>query len=726
MSNRNTVGSRVRVGAIVTSLCVVLGLASCGGGESPSATNTTTPTNKTTTVATPTQNNTLTVIKSGTGTGSVVSSTSGIDCGATCSASIASGISVTLTATPNTGSTFAGWLGACSGAGACTTTMSQARSVVASFTLIPTGGNAITLSLVPARTSGVAPLAVFFDASATIHTAVTTRPFHDLEYTWNFGDTNAGTWANGAQPAVSSKNSATGPVAAHVYEPVFNVGETSRTYIVTLQAFDGTNTNTTTTSITVLNPDTVFSGTNTICIAATSLPVVGAGGCPPGASTALQPNFVTAISNYALTGKRVLFKRGDTFTAGSSARIDKTGPGIVGAFGLSGSAPIVQMTGNSNILLLSSSATPTIKDWRIMDLVLEGLNKTIAAINADGGIDQVTLFRVKAQNMNEGFTFSDSILNWWNNHGYPGHSMWDQLAIVDSTALHVTGGSGGNGAFISAKRFSFLGNVFDDSTEAEHVLRLPSVYKGVINNNTLSRPALAKHVIKLHGPTWLGPSTPPSGVWPSNYTELVIIADNKIIGGINPWTVSIGPQDSGVDERVRDIIIERNWITSGSGSQVGVVTSTSDSTFRNNIIDMTGAAWHTGISISRRGVEPVPDNNRVYNNTIYSGSTGDYEGINIGVATNVTVQNNLGSAPQASGPVMISGAFTIQSNNILNNSPAALFVSATPTMPANFSLKAGVNPARNAGLSSISVFSDFFGMSRPQNGALDIGAVEGP
>ena len=79
----------------------------------------------------------LTVSKAGTGTGSISSSPSGINCGATCSASFNYGTTVTLTATPATGSTFTGWSGDCTGTGACSVNMTQARNVTATFLLVP-------------------------------------------------------------------------------------------------------------------------------------------------------------------------------------------------------------------------------------------------------------------------------------------------------------------------------------------------------------------------------------------------------------------------------------------------------------------------------------------------------------------------------------------------------------------------------------------------------------
>src|SRR5205823_6033285 len=80
----------------------------------------------------------LSVIRAGAGTGSVSSSPPGISCGTDCSEAYDSGTSVTLTASPASGSTFNGWNGCDAVSGAtCTVTMSAARSVTATFQGVP-------------------------------------------------------------------------------------------------------------------------------------------------------------------------------------------------------------------------------------------------------------------------------------------------------------------------------------------------------------------------------------------------------------------------------------------------------------------------------------------------------------------------------------------------------------------------------------------------------------
>ncbi len=96
----------------------------------------------------------LTVSKAGNGSGSV----NGVPANP---AAINVGTVVTLTATPATGSTFTGWSGACTGTASCIVTMTQARSVTATFTL-----NTFEVGTPPASTGGTVTVEVVTPAAA--------------------------------------------------------------------------------------------------------------------------------------------------------------------------------------------------------------------------------------------------------------------------------------------------------------------------------------------------------------------------------------------------------------------------------------------------------------------------------------------------------------------------------------------------------------------------------
>jgi hypothetical protein len=114
----------------------------------------------TTVTATFTLLRSLTVNKVGTGTGTVTGNQgSGINCGATCNASIVDGFQVTLSASPSAGSIFTGWSGGgCSGTGTCVLPMTSDATVTATFTsnaaigltVVKTGGGSGTVTSSPA------------------------------------------------------------------------------------------------------------------------------------------------------------------------------------------------------------------------------------------------------------------------------------------------------------------------------------------------------------------------------------------------------------------------------------------------------------------------------------------------------------------------------------------------------------------------------------------------
>src|SRR5690348_9167709 len=87
----------------------------------------------------------LTVSLAGTGSGTVSSSPAGINCPSVCSANFSSGQSVTLTAAANSGSTFAGWSGACSGTATCSVSITSSQAVTATFTAVA-GSPVVSLS----------------------------------------------------------------------------------------------------------------------------------------------------------------------------------------------------------------------------------------------------------------------------------------------------------------------------------------------------------------------------------------------------------------------------------------------------------------------------------------------------------------------------------------------------------------------------------------------------
>jgi uncharacterized repeat protein (TIGR02543 family) len=86
---------------------------------------------------------TLTVTKTGSGSGTVTSVPPGIDCGSDCSQDYAHNTQVTLSAIPDTGSTFTGWTGDLTGTtNPATLTMDGNKTVSATFEL-----NVVTLTI---------------------------------------------------------------------------------------------------------------------------------------------------------------------------------------------------------------------------------------------------------------------------------------------------------------------------------------------------------------------------------------------------------------------------------------------------------------------------------------------------------------------------------------------------------------------------------------------------
>lgn len=528
------------------------------------------------------------------------------------------------------------------------------------------------------HTEGVAPLAVFFDAidgggipapSGGDHTA--------RHYAWNFDDADAGNWAYGAHG--SSRNLATGYVAAHVFK-------TPGSYNVTLVVTEPNGDKTTyQQQIDVKDPATE-SGWQTF--------YVSADGNDSHAGTQAQPfkTFGRAMSELGAK-RRILFHRGDSFTASSKATITTTGPGIIGAYGNENDPrPVIVRSGSSDVFDLRAA------DWRIMDLELNGDNDTANGAGVDAGA------AAHRESLLLNLHIHGFYMAAWNTYA-PQPIVHDHIFIVDCEM----NGQGNKGMFIGGSRLAILGNHMHDT--ASHILRPWHCVKGVISENTLRDPLSGNAaVIKLHNAKNV--ANLPDGRW-------VIIAGNRIRGKA-AWNVTIGTQDSVSDETVRDVVVERNVFEPHPELQISCRINAQDVTFRNNVASYTGTSLTPSlVQVTRWGIEPDPTGARIFNNSVYRADSGSVKLLS-SAWSDTLVYNNIVYA--SSGTPTVSGSSGVLADNLTQNpmweNPGS----------GDFHLKVG-SAAIDHGR-SVTVTDDFYGNPRPANGdgsggaEFDIGACE--
>ncbi|MEY4564859.1 MAG: hypothetical protein RLZZ618_4136 [Pseudomonadota bacterium] len=477
------------------------------------------------------------------------------------------------------------------------------------------------------RVSGVAPLSVFFSTVGTTSPA-TSLPFHELKYTWSFGDAAGGAkWAYGVRAGVASKNAASGPVAAHVFE-------TPGTYTVQVTSYDGVATMVKTLVVTVTDPQLVFAS-NTVCVSNTAAPVAGVGGCPAGAAVELMPNW-SRIGTLAATKKRILLKRGDAWSMDATANIGlaHTGPGVLAAFG-TGAAPRVSMDVNAAAIAFNEAS-----DWRVMDLEVtsNGVGNAKVAVTSNKGANHL-LLRLNVHDIHFGVSGLDT----------------DGLAIVDSTIERTFLANNGIGAYLDrVDHLAILGSKNRDNP-GNHGLRVQGTANAVISHNQFDTPSATGDVLTVRGKTFISAgasgaqANQDAATWTGTWTENVVVSDNVIDGSMDSgYALWIGPQSIYHAERLRNIIVERNLVK-GKQLYAAAFQVAENLTVRNNLL-ISKYTYVLGLISNSNVGSPKPSSSYIYNNTLYKPDvsiTTAFSAVSIlGTGyTGVVLKNNLAYGP---------------------------------------------------------------------------------
>jgi len=507
--------------------------------------------------------------------------------------------------------------------------------------------------------NGVAPLAVMFDARKSVDSNVS-DPFHELVYTFEFGEKRANsayakTWGldgDAFLTRMSKDRYVGGPLAGHVYE-------TPGTYTATVRVTDPAGGETSATlSITVRDPNTVYPGTQTICIRAGTASFVG---CPAGAEQRTAASFSQAATT-ASQGKRVLLRRGDTFTSGGT--IKPTAGGILGAFG-SGARP--RVTGTDPLLRVGGVGA------RVVDIEFVSsatMNAPLGAGVIEGSgleddIRQALVLRVKTTN---GF----------GAFGLKGQgSSRHQVALVDSELGDVAdrndGKEGGKQLDGDYTKSMFLGNLLGKSVKGFNA-RFYGFDNGIFAFNKFNGTNV-KTSLRIHAA-----STVPS--------ENFIFAYNTWGANTNQ-TAEFKPASTSFYNVIRNYIVEGNFVATGTstmrvfGQRVSI---------RNNIKRTSGSGASAALATVERLELAKCDGSQctqyptkdvwINNNTCYF--TGTTASACVAAETDVTpgpleASNNLLYAPNAPSTAVVKGPFAVAKNNRFSASPTPL-VRAQPQL----------------------------------------------
>jgi hypothetical protein len=498
----------------------------------------------------------------------------------------------------------------------------------------------------------------------------------EITYDVDFDDAGAGTWS---LTGSDTRESMRGPVVSHIYESpgTYNVE------VVARSADGGCDSETAT--ITVTDPDTVFSGTNTVCVSTSGTFT----GCPAGATQTTSSDFDATFQTAA--GKRTLYRRGETFDASAQKAI-ATSTDRVGVFGAGSSRAIVNVTHSSDPVISFNAAIPA-TDWAIWGLEFQSLaaGQTAFGKTNAGQLQNITFYDNK--------TVGGTLLTM-------GDQLHSGIGIFGNDTSLCDGSTGSNCIFVTGDPLMIVGNKLDDSSAAEHVLRIAQARRASIASNIAQTPAHltgAKHALKFQADGGAG-----------NESEYFNIYRNYFKGkASSSIPIDIGPQNSLEDERVRYGVIDSNYIENIDANNGCMRLATEGNIWvRNNVCEM--GSDNTGFLVGKNGSMPsVTQTNHFFaNNTCRSS----------GVASPICVSSGGSSAQrEAINTIILSNdagadaagsTWDVESGSTVKTLSSNPFVTNPPTTWAEYEFANG-GSADTTGTTADGVRYDYEGTERP-------------
>jgi PKD domain len=552
----------------------------------------------------------------------------------------------------------------------------------------------LTPVITASRTTCAAPCAVFFDTTQT--SGLMASDYVNAAFAWNFDTTTVD------------------PAAAHQQAIGFSVGhvfEIPGTYQVGVTARDSAG----------------HAGSSSVSITVSALTgatyyVASTGNDKNAGTTMAQPlaSFSAALAKTAAQVS-VLFRRGDTFNAGSATLvIQGTGPFLIGAYSDPASpstvAPIISSAtagGTSGLLSVSGA-----KDARLVDLhfVSAGASNGIVL----GGSPNTLVERVEVEGLGQG-----------NSTVQEGEVLYTETTSVPTffvdCHIHDFMGTGFYGQDVS--HLAIIGTTIDSFGGGQHGIRVQGASFAYIANNTIASNDTSSAL---------------SGITIRGDNKNTVVANNR-----SNRLIEFTPQNEQAVEHVTYGLADGNIINDNREPPIYPAMNiiAQHIVIRNNIL-MNGP---TGIALAAMPQLPANfvDQIFIYNNTFYffptSYSTDNGADIvsQLGTTGSMIVENNIFAEglTTTAGVTFLNtdGKGTVTEDHNLGYDPNGkgtwkpgtgtgdvvgnpMFVSTDPTNANAFQIGAG-SAAIDVG-ATVPVYEDFAGAPRPSGAGWDIGAFE--